>query len=226
SWQEIFLPRLKTLEKFSPQLLVNLWNNQKNIPSLVKAIHSDFPQSRVILTPNKGRDVGGKLALIDFYLKTAMQSDYLVLLHDKKSPHMFEGKVWREKLFRIIDQTEIPGILSQFETNPQTGIIGATELIRNEYQGKKFTTINNDKLNELIGMYQLNMADHRFVAGTMFWIRSSIIKSFFSRFPALACRELLEEGNFTDHLEGKYTHSWERVFGWLATSQGFSLKGI
>ncbi len=226
SWQDIFLPRLKALDRFAPRLLVNLWNNQKDVAPLVQLIRSDFPDAAIILTPNQGRDVGGKLALIDLYLKTKMESDYLVLLHDKKSPHTFEGKEWREKLFRIIDENIVPRILSEFKNNPDTGIIGAAELIRNEYDGNKFTTINNDKLKELIRLYDLKLTDHRFVAGTMFWVRTSVIQSFFSRFSPLLCREMLEEGNFTDHLEGKYTHSWERLFCWLATSQGFLLQGI
>ncbi len=70
------------------------------------------------------------------------------------------------------------------------------------------------------------LTDHRFVAGAMFWIRSSIIQNFFSTHSALSCREMLEEGNFTDQYEGTYTHSWERIFCFLANDQGYTINGI
>jgi len=91
---------------------------------------------------------------------------------------------------------------------------------------KKFETTNNDKIQELIVKYDLKLTSYLFIAGTMFWIRSEIIRNFFSVYPALKCREMLEEGNFTDQYDGTYTHSWERIFCWLANDQSYIIKGI
>ena len=191
-------------------------------------IKQDFPEAFIISTPNKGRDIGGKLALIDFFIRAKLQTEYIVFLHDKQSDYWFAGEAWRQSLFAIVEPEKVKVILERFAQNPAIGVIGTSDLLRNEYAKKtnEFKTTNNKQLKELIAKYNLKVSDHRFVAGTMFWIRSSIIQKFFSQHSPLSCRELLEEGNFTDRYEGTYTHSWERLFCWLANDQGYNITGI
>jgi len=45
-------------------------------------------------------------------------------------------------------------------------------------------------------------------------------------YPARECREMLEVGNFTDQYEGTYTHTWERIFCWLANDQHYTIKEV
>jgi lipopolysaccharide biosynthesis protein len=228
SWNKVFRDQLANLKIYSPTILVNLCSPHSYNSRLISSIRSDFPKAFIIKTPNKGKDIGGKLALIDFFLKAKLQSGYIVFLHDKQSNHWFAGEWWREKLFTIIDPEKIKVILEEFRDNPKTGFVGSQDFVRNEYDKKtnRFKTTNNDKIKELIARYNLKIFDYRFVAGTMFWMRTSIIEKFFSVNSALGCREMLEEGNFTDDYEGTYTHSWERIFCLLANAQGFTIKGI
>jgi lipopolysaccharide biosynthesis protein len=228
AWENIFKDKLKMLKGYSPMVIVNLCMNHPGNSQLIFKIRSDFPNALVITTPNKGRDIGGKLALIDFYLKANLQSDYLVFLHDKQSHHWFAGETWRRKLFSIIEPENITAVLAEYNKDSRIGIIGTSDLIKNEYDKgtNQFKTTNNDKLKKLIANYNLKITDYRFVAGAMFWIRSSIVQGFFSKHSPLSCREILEEGNFTDLHEGTYTHSWERVFCWLGNDQGYTIKGI
>ena len=51
---------------------------------------------------NKGKDIGGKFALLDLCNRLNLNSDYYILIHDKHSPHTTLGEEWRKKLFRII----------------------------------------------------------------------------------------------------------------------------
>ena len=228
AWENIFKKQLMMLKEYQPRIIINLCMTRSENSRLICTIKSDFPGTLVITTPNKGRDIGGKLASIDFFLKAELQSDYIVLLHDKQSHGSFGGEVWRQKLFDIIDPAKIETILEKFKQNSLTGIVGKNDFIRDEYDKRThlFKTTNNLKLQELILRYKLKITDYRFVAGTMFWIRTSIIQRFFSVYSPLICRELLEEGNFSDHQEGTYTHSWERIFCWLANDQGYTIKGI
>jgi lipopolysaccharide biosynthesis protein len=216
------------IREYTPLLLINLCLEHPGNAELISLIREDFPGAFIIRTPNKGRDIGGKLALIDFFIKAELKSEYIVFLHDKQSNHWFAGEAWRQKLFSIIEPRKIEAILTEYRKVPKTGIIGTNDFIRDEYNKKtnEFSTTNNDKMQELISMYDLQITDHRFVAGAMFWIRSLIIKKFFSAYSALSCREILEEGNFTDLNEGRYTHSWERIFCFLADDQGYTIKGI
>jgi len=228
SWEKIFREQMINLREFSPVILINLCLTKPGNADLVSSIRSDFPQAFIIMTPNKGRDIGGKMALMDFFMKAELQSEYIVFLHDKQSHHWFGGELWRQKLFQIIEPGKIEAILEEYRNDPKTGIIGAKDFIKDEFDKKtnEFNTTNNSKIKELLSTYNLKLNDHRFVAGAMFWVRSSILKKFFSMYSALSCREMLEEGNFTDQFEGTYTHSWERIFCFLANDQGYSIKGI
>jgi lipopolysaccharide biosynthesis protein len=228
SWERIFRQQLADIRGFSPVILINLCLARPGNPELISSIRRDFPDAFIITSPNKGRDIGGKLALIDFFIKAGLDAEYIVFLHDKQSHHWFAGEWWREKLFEIIKPGKIKFILDEYQNDPKAGAIGNKDFIRNEFDKKtsEFKTTNNSKIKELITMYNLKVRDHRFVAGAMFWMRSSIIRRFFATYSALSCREMLEEGNFTDQFEGTYTHSWERIFCFLASDQGFTIKGI
>src|SRR6266513_5199429 len=102
SWEKIFRGQLKSLQSYSPVIMINLCITEPGNSQIISCIKADFPQAFVITTPNKGRDIGGKLALIDFFVKTGQQSEYIVFLHDKKSPHSITGDRWRLKLFSFI----------------------------------------------------------------------------------------------------------------------------
>ena len=227
SWNQIFKERLKLLEPHSPLILINLCNTIANKEQIIQDIKDNFPQAWVIITPNKGRDIGGKLALIDLFINTRQEPDYLVLLHDKLSPHAITGERWRTKLFHVVEPGKVRSILQQFK-DERVGVIGANEFIKSEFDQKtnKFETTNSAILQDLIKRYNLHLHDYRFIAGSMFWIRSKIINRFFSLHPALRCREMLEAGDFTDQHQGTYTHSWERLFCWLAIDQGYTIKGV
>ncbi|MBS1736087.1 MAG: hypothetical protein JSS98_05705 [Bacteroidetes bacterium] len=228
SWEKIFREQLYSLKDYSPLIMINLCLDIPGSKDLTRTIKNDFPEALITTTPNKGKDIGGKLALINLFLDTRQAADYIVFLHDKISPHSITGDQWRTTLFSIINQKNITGILKEFTNNKKAGILGAKNFIKNEYDTKKeaWETTNSEKLEEMISMYHLKVTDHTFVAGTMFWVRSSIIRNFFTKFSPLDCRKLLEEGDPTDQYEGTYTHSWERILCWLANDQQYSIKGI
>jgi lipopolysaccharide biosynthesis protein len=228
SWDNIFREQLAPLRKYNPVLLVNISNINNSIDSISACIKNDFPGAVIITSPNKGKDIGGKLALIDLYLKMNLETDYMVLLHDKVSPQALRGEKWRKTLFSIVDPQSVPGILQEFKKNIKTGIIGSSDFIMNEYNADTglFSSTNNSKIKELLTRYQINITRYNFIGGTMFWIRSVVIRTFFSRYSALGCREMLEEGNTMDDFEGTYTHTWERLMCWIAIAQNFTLKGI
>ena len=86
-------------------------------------------------------------------------------------------------------------IIAAFNSNNKTGVIGAKEFIMNEFDKKRLTykTPNNFILQEMIERFSLSLTDYRFIGGTMFWVRHSIIKSFFEINSPLECRSRLEE---------------------------------
>lgn len=182
----------------------------------------------IITSSNIGKDIGGKLALVDLSFRLNARADYYLFIHDKQSPHTSLGRKWKEKLFRIIQTENIRKIIALFESDKKIGIICAKEFIMNEYDETTdgFICNSNRILRELIRKYSLAPSSYDFVGGTMFWIRAGLVDEFFLKYPPLEIRSTLETGNVLDNEEGTVTHAWERILSWIATDKGYYIKGI
>lgn len=180
---------------------------------------------RYVMAANMGKDIGGKLILIRLLLALWPDIPFVGLLHDKRSYHKHSGHFEKENLFSILEPDKFRRIIRGFEADPQLGIACARGTVRNESLGNgQFATPNSPLLRKLAGQYALSTADPRFVAGTMFWIRTRALQDFFGNHSALDIRATLEQGNILDHEQATNTHCWERMLSWLATSGGYKLK--
>lgn len=215
-------PRLSHIASGDKKLFLNI-NPDQN-----KEINCNKINSIIISTPNIGKDIGAKLALMDLYLKTNQKSDLILLLHDKQSPQVFYGEKWKNDLYKIAEKENTQNILELFKNQPDVGIICATDCISDEYDAEKdeFKTTNNLILKDYIKRFNFRLTDYSFVAGNMFWVRSCIYEEFFKKYNPLELRSELEKGNVLDNEVGTKTHSLERVFSWIATSQGYKIFGI
>lgn len=180
---------------------------------------------RFVLVPNAGKDIGGKLALIQLLLTLYPDTPYAVLLHDKRSYQKHSGRWEKQGLFRIVEPELFGVIESAFERDALLGIACSRGFVRNEYLGGgRFNTTNSGLLNDMIKKYDVSDRDLRFIAGTMFWIRTSLLKAFFSGETPLDVRGMLEPGNVLDDEKGTMTHCWERMLSWIATGAGYKIK--
>lgn len=223
-----FLLKISALKSYNVDFYFNLSNGLIYDEDFLDILTRSFPESVILNTPDKGRDIGGKFALIDAMLKSGSKTDYTLIIHDKLSPHTPTGKTWRDKLFKIIEPESIDFILSEFEATKKTGIIGTKDFIKNEFNPDKneFDCTSNDILLQKLKDYDLNLKDFNFIAGTIFWVRSSILESFFTKQKPLTIRKDFETGNALDFTKGTLIHAWERFFTMISTSQGYKIKGI
>lgn len=224
----IIKPYLQNLLPYNTRFYFNLCIETSYCHVLAATIKKDFSDAIITISPNTGKDIGGKLVLIDTYLKLQQPSNFLILLHDKMSPHTSTGVAWREKLFSILEPNNIQQILKNFKNEKGVGIVGSSRTIMNEYNkaAKTYTCTSNQILMDLRDTYQIKSQKHQFIAGTMFWVRSNIYEQFFSKHQPLAIRSTLETGNIHDQQNGTFAHAWERMFSWIAFQQGFQLKGV
>ncbi|AKQ45113.1 hypothetical protein TH63_04835 [Rufibacter radiotolerans] len=183
---------------------------------------------KFVISTNKGKDIGGKLLLIDLVQKLYPQIPYLILLHDKRSYQKFSGNLEKEKLFEIIQPAKFSAILELMENDKSVGIVGTKSTLRNEFQPTTgtFNTTNNTLLKQLSQRYNLTPAGYQFVGGTMFWVKTSVFLGFFGKNNPVEIRGSLESGNILDGKNGTITHSWERLLCWIVTSSGFKIIGI
>ncbi len=223
----IIYPYLKNIT--SPfKLLISIWIENDDKYKIYNDIKSAYTDATVIFSTNVGKDIGGKLALLDLSLKLNLNADFYILLHDKKSPHSPLGNIWREKLFRIIESQNIEIIKKMFLQQKKIGIIAAKEFVENEYDSssQSFNNVGKQLLENLISEYNFNISNFDFIGGTMFWVRAEIFNKFFLKHCPLNIRASLEKGNVLDNENGTQTHAWERMLSWIAIEQGYKIKGI
>jgi rhamnosyltransferase len=193
---------------------------------IIESIKESFDNAYYLVTPNLGKDIGGKLALIDLYLFLEIRSSYIVMLHDKQSLHSVYGESWKSELFKVFDFNNLPAILDLFR-DPAVGVVGTKKWIVNEYDARTGNFANNSQLSkELCKRFHISIENYDFIGGTMFWIRSSVIEKFFRKNDPILIRGELESGNVMDSHGESVTHTWERMFSWIATNDGYRVAGI
>lgn len=177
---------------------------------------------------NQGKDIGGKMVLMDAYQQLNIPTEYGLLLHDKKSPYKANNQTWADNLFSIAGADFSKKAMQVFSRWPEAGIITANGNIADEMDHgiQSFKSNNRTLLPVLQQQYQIQPAGWQYVAGTMFWFRMAPVQAFFKKYPPLGIRAMLEPGNVTDEYAGSYTHSWERLLCWIITSQQYSIKSI
>ncbi|HEY4285635.1 MAG TPA: rhamnan synthesis F family protein [Puia sp.] len=209
--------------------LYNSGDDYKWINDIGKTTSGPFLQKIFVRrSPNQGKDIGGKLVLIDASMHGMDTTRYCIFLHDKNSPHKTQHREWREKLFHIIEPSFADRAIAAFDRDPKIGIIARSNSIINEYDfGRQaFASNNRSILTQLKSTYAISTDDHRYVAGTMFWARTLPLLNFFSQHPPLDVRNQLEKGNVMDDYKGTNTHSWERLLSWIFFAQGYTIKEL
>ncbi|HET6255799.1 MAG TPA: rhamnan synthesis F family protein [Puia sp.] len=180
---------------------------------------------KFVIMRNIGKDIGGKLILIHLLLTLYSEIPYCIFLHDKRSYQKQSGQFEKDGLYKILEPPAFRRIAEAFRTDPHLGIACAKGFLKNEYLGNgRFATPNSQLLGVLTAKYNIHPPGFGFVAGTMFWIRTSLLRGFFRDGLAPEVRTTLETGNVLDHEHGTVTHCWERLLSWIATSAGFKIK--
>ncbi|MDP4147901.1 MAG: rhamnan synthesis F family protein [Bacteroidota bacterium] len=203
--------------------------------TIITACHDDViqeiqPQPNMVIlkVTNKGKDVGGKLAALSYYLCYCKRTEYLVFLHDKISPQTINADYWMDTLYRIFEQEVFERAIRTLKKYKSAGIVGSRPFLKTEYlpSERRFDSTNDNVLKQLIDRHGLRCKEFRFIAGTIFIAKSRIYEDFFTLHPPLDARRDLEEENVLDLTLGTYTHSWERLFCFIAEDSGYTVTGI
>jgi hypothetical protein len=188
----------------------------------------DLPRVSLLRVTNKGKDIGGKLVSLAYYLSFCSPTKYIAFLHDKISPQTINAGFWFNRLFDIFEQRRLGMIMNIFRKRDKVGVAGSKYFLKNEYikRENKFDTTNDFILRQLIRQFRLKCLSYRYIGGTVFIARSEIFKNFFTAHGPLEIREQLEPGNVLDLKSGTFTHSWERMFCFIAQAQGYQVIGV
>jgi lipopolysaccharide biosynthesis protein len=229
-WYEL-ADYVSNLPPSSTDLYVNLVEGNPQNDLQAQRIHRRFPQAHVQVTENRGRDIGGFLRLIDTVLKTGRTYDFVILMHSKKSlrQNPQQAIIWRTFLLRSILgwPARAAEVARLFRDDPRLGMVGSQDWLFNDDNRPEFIYLHNQPLiDEYCRRFALNPGRGDFIAGTMFWARAQPFLGFFARHDPLALAAELEEGDPSDDHGPTRTHSLERIFAYLITSQGYTIRGL
>ncbi|WP_019505365.1 rhamnan synthesis F family protein [Pleurocapsa sp. PCC 7319] len=213
-WSEIcsYLKNIPSEFDLFINIVATIWQSQMH-----EQIRQDFPQAKILISPNRGKDVGGHLSLmahLDF-----SQYNLMCLLHTKRSPHIDEriSDIWRRDLYDALLGTREKAaqniaIMNQY---PYIGFIGS------RYWRCTMMGNNWENYNRLITEFKIKpeAQNCEYLSGTMMFVRPQIMEILYNHFHDVE----LENGDEKDlsfHIDGQIAHAIERLIGNLVRDQG------
>jgi glycosyltransferase involved in cell wall biosynthesis len=204
------------------------WDAADLGPSLdaLKAYCSNVCVAKI---PNRGKDIGGlAYAIKHEYL---LDSDYLLKIHSKKSQNpdtyfeaisalfgmrIDDGDQWRRALVAplIGSAQRIKEIVHWFDSDSSLGMVGASAFVSTAPDS------NAELYRKVCSGFGVPCG-MPFVAGTMFWVRSSLLM------PLLQGPIKFDDFDVDSReVEGGLEHIMERIFGSFVLAKGFDLLKV
>jgi lipopolysaccharide biosynthesis protein len=167
--------------------------------------------------PNCGADVYSFLNEL-----TKINTEYFIKLHSKKSKWgTLRHCDWREILTDSLMGDRETLIRNIKILSQNTGYLSCKPLTYTNDEGK-----NSEKITELLNIIdcqKINRRKRKFSGGNMFGGNTKLFQKIFSPHLNTICNLVKKEtGQINDILEGKYCHSLERIFGYIANLQDHS----
>ncbi len=164
-------------------------------------------QVSVTVTPNRGRDIAPKLALLP---SLAASYDLLLFLHTKSSPRHVFGQDWRKHLFDNLvgSPAVVTSILSLFEQDGTLGMLAPQHYAPT--RSYVFWNGNFPMAKDLARRMGLRLTSaHKidFPSGSMFWCRPAALGPLMRL--DLQARDFASEQGQVD---GTTAHAVERLF--------------
>lgn len=176
----------------------------------IKKIFYTHPKANIYMTENRGRDVLPFLQIMSIIDPNSYQ--YICKLHTKKTGDSPLGTTWRKLLYFDLlgSQKLVNDIVTLFDNDDNIGIVTGKNTI---LDSARYAYGNNEKIdllaNKLDIIYDQN---YLFPAGTMFWIRASLLRPMVDLFINNQLEFEEEKGQKDDTL----AHAIERFFGIIA----------
>jgi tetratricopeptide (TPR) repeat protein len=213
-WQELlsYIKNIDTEYDLFINIVESVWK-----PSIHETIRQDLPQGRILISKNRGRDIGGYLELMG-HLELE-KYDLFILLHTKKSPQnpKVVADLWRKNLLDAIlgDKEKVQTNLAIMRNCPQFGLLGS------RYWRSTSITQNSEKYTFVLDKLGIKSEARNceYLSGTMMLVKAEILKPIYEKFSPTE----LENGDDRDlsfHLDGQLAHAIERAIGNLVKERG------
>jgi|GEM_PF-1726399 len=213
-WEELFSYIKNIPEEFD--LFINVVESVWT-PKIHEKLRQDVPNASILITKNRGKDIGGQLALmnhLDFN-----KYDLFCLIHTKKSPHVSQlmSDLWRQNLLNAIlgSEEKVKTNLEIMREDRKIGLLGS------RYWRDTKVGNNSFHYNRLLEEFDIKeeARECEYLSGTMMLVRPEILKPIYDKFKDVE----LEDGDEKDlnfQMDGQIAHSLERIIGNLVKHLG------
>lgn len=176
--------------------------------------HSKYPNAHVMKATN-GCDTGAFLLQIKSMITSGKKYDYVFKIHTKSNNSF--AKNWTHELLNKTTGTvsHVKKNIRLFNKHHKIGMIG----------GKRWILTREINFNYFHEICQRNhiLIDGQFIGGTIFWVRFDILQQFFKNVNIDQEYALCEQGKPS---EPSYTHAWERIYGLIVNTCGYTIHGV
>jgi lipopolysaccharide biosynthesis protein/GT2 family glycosyltransferase len=214
-WPEIAAALAKIPEPFD--LFVSVTSGMSD--TLAPAIERAFAGARVLVFPNRGRDLLPFL----FYVRSGVLFHYAAVLklHTKKSAHSADGAAWRRAALRDLvgDAGTVRRIVEMIRQPTGTGLVGPD----GSRAGSDRWGANLDRTRLLLRALKEDVDEGslEFVAGSMFWAHPFVLRLLLLLDVKLDAFER-EMGQ----LDGTVAHALERALGIVAKTASMRILEV
>lgn len=167
-----------------------------------------------IVVPNRGMDTGPFLLAIR---RLRRSYDLLLKVHTKTEKNVAN---WRRELLDPIlaSPKAVRRVMACFAER-RVGMVGARRWLIKE------------PMNEAVDAYARGLGLSRqpgntFIAGTMFWVRPSLVLRHFALVDVSRAVLEMPPGDEAKRVAMSSAHAMERIFGNLVTQQGYQIRGL
>ncbi|WP_255005849.1 rhamnan synthesis F family protein [Roseovarius sp. M141] len=217
-WNEFAAPL--HAQEFAFDLFVTLTRTEDSArtAAVQSRISAAFPQARIWILPNHGRDIFPFIHL----LNAGLLDPYAAVckLHSKKSPHRSDGNDWRRGLTAgVLGAPRLTRRrLDTFLRDPGAGFWVADG---HRFAGDRHWGVNRPRAETLLARagHTIPPGPLCFPAGSIYWVKQEVLQ-------AIAGLHLSAE-NFEPEqalVDGTTAHALERLLGSLATLTGKSVR--
>lgn len=193
-------------------LWVTITDKGGETDALVPRILARFPNARTLRYPNRGRDVLPFVHLVNAGVLDGYRG--ICKLHTKRSPHRDDGDHWRRHLIGGILPVGTTAVtLGRFLAMSDAGVWVADG---QHYRSPDWWGSNRLRVAQMLARVEIRLVgDLAFPAGSMYWLKPSIVAAI--KALMLAPEEFEVEAA---QLDGTLAHAFERCLGFLVAAGG------
>jgi len=221
-----YISLLKSIKNYIHLFIGICLDNKQDIYAIEEVLEVSGINYTLSTHDNIGLDIGPflqQLQCIDSNIYPTF-----IKLHSKESLWGYHKNIpWRIPLVNSLIGNDIIFSMNynNFHTNKHLGMIANTGfMLGRDKEGMNSPIIKNICTKFLsIEPNEINRLDISFIAGSIFWSRTSLFQKYFTPTIIEQIYQYLEHKRFDDSKQGTYAHSLERIFGYIIGLSGYQI---